>query len=97
MCCATRTVTSYLLRAFAFSEVFLGLANCEERVVEGTWSRRDGDGTASYSLRIPMVGDPGVVNRVVWWNRTYTIRDPRRNPPFAARSGRRSRRNASTS
>jgi PAS domain S-box-containing protein len=84
---ATRTVTGYLLRAFAFSEVFLGLANCEDGAIEGTWSRSAGDGTASYSLRVPMVGDPGVVNRVVWWNRTYTIRDPRRNPPFTVRDG----------
>jgi PAS domain S-box-containing protein len=83
----TRTVTHYLLKAFAFGEVFLCLANREEGFLEGTWTRRTESGTASYSLRLPLVGENGVVNRVIWGNRTVTIRDPRRNPPFSLPDG----------
>jgi len=78
----TRAVTNYLLRAFAFGEVFLCLANREEGVLEGTWSRRAPGGSSTHSVRLPLVSENGVVNRVVWGNRTVTIRDPRRNPPF---------------
>jgi PAS domain S-box-containing protein len=78
----TRAVTHYLLRAFAFGEVFLCLANREQRVLEGTWSRRGANGISTHSIRLPLVSEDGVVNRVVWGNRTVTIRDPRRNPPF---------------
>jgi PAS domain S-box-containing protein len=86
---ATRTVAGYLLQAFAMSEVFLCLANREENVLEGTWCRRDGRGTACHPLRVPLTADGGVASRAVWWNRTYTIRDARRNPPFALPAGHR--------
>src|SRR5262245_46016436 len=74
----TRAVTHYLLRAFAFGEVFLCLANREQRVLEGTWSRRGPNGLSTHSLRLPLVSEGGVVNRVVWGNRTDTIRHPPR-------------------
>ena len=79
---ATRAVAVYLLQAFAMSEVFLCLADREANTLEGTWCRRDGHGAVCHPLRVPLTAEGGVTSRVVWGNRTYTIRDARRNPPF---------------
>ena len=79
----TRTVATYLLKAFTFREVFLCLANPTEGYLEGTWAREDETGlTATHPIRISMVGEPGVVSRTVWQNRTITIHDPQFNSPF---------------
>jgi PAS domain S-box-containing protein len=80
----TRTVATYLLKAFTFREVFLCLASPEEKALSGTWARSGENGkVTTHRLRIPLLSESGVVNRSVWENRTLAIRDPRTNPPLA--------------
>jgi PAS domain S-box-containing protein len=79
----TRTVATYLLKAFTFREVFLCLAHPEEEMLSGTWARLGDNGkVTTHLLRVPMISETGVVNRAVWENRTVAIRDAKTNPPF---------------
>jgi PAS domain S-box-containing protein len=79
----TQTVTTYLHKAFGFDDVFLGLVNREEGVLEGTWTRKTASGHASIAFRAPLLGEPeGVLAKSVWQHRPFTIHDARLHPPF---------------
>jgi PAS domain S-box-containing protein len=83
----TRTVTSYLSRAFGFEHAFLLIVNREAGRLEGTWTRRVGERESSTWLEVPLLGDHGAVPRALWWNRTVLHRDPARHPALALPDG----------
>ena len=85
---ATQTVTVYLHKAFGFEDVFLGLVHRDEGILEGTWTRRVGQGHASLPFRLPLLGDgaDGVLAKSVWQHRPFTIHDARLHPPLSPAS-----------
>src|SRR5206468_2814110 len=43
---------------------------------------RDGKEVSSHRLRVPLLGDVGVLAKSVWQHRPLAIQDPQAHPPF---------------
>lgn len=66
----TRTVTRYLSRAFGYDDVFLLLVDRDRALLDGAWTRRDGERDHSWNVSVPLAGDHGAAARALWLNRT---------------------------
>src|SRR5205823_6896843 len=69
-------------KAFGFEDVFLALVNREEVALDGTWTWKDGKELSSHRLRVPLLGDSGILAKSVWQHRPIAIQDPEAHPPF---------------
>ena len=82
------TLSAFLSRAFGFEDVFLALVNREEVALDGTWTWKDGKELSSHRLRVPLLGDSGILAKSVWQHRPIAIQDPEAHPPFPGGTAR---------